>query len=504
MMVIFRKERLEAELADLRTAWKEQMERSLKAVAEDSAGRLSRDSEQIEKEAAARVAAMGKAFAETTAEAENKLSSLREALDWQDERSQQALVQLQYAEQRINDQAAKLAEGTAAVENKLSGLREHLNEQNERLQQSLRHLQAAEQRLSEQLAKLDILARTAGQNIEQRASALLETASEEMTRRAEAAMSTWTERVQLIREETGREIDRLSSHLKAELGSGLDSAGEMLRNIENATAAARESLCSTQESLARASEQAVEAGAGRMQNLIADFDRQIAESFRAATAKSVAEIENKATDASYATFESLFKASEWYEKKVHAQMQTTLERGLEQAAGTLRETADAAGGQLSTQMERQSAQIRAESEAQGQQVAAQFREALSQDAQNILSEANQTFSAQARVAQDAVRLETQAQETKLNGLIVQLGDRALEALERRLEDVSNLLLLSTVSKFSQRSEEHLQTLVRSARQRLGQTCNEVFTEVGETLRQRMVEVKLPRPAVNVPSDDTAL
>jgi DNA repair exonuclease SbcCD ATPase subunit len=429
-MVIFRKERLEAELADLRTAWKEQMERSLKAVAEDSAGRLSRDSEQIEKEVAARVAAMGKAFAETTAEAENKLSSLREALDWQDERSQQALVQLQYAEQRINDQAAKLAEGAAAVENKLSGLREYLNGQNERLQQSLRHLQAAEQRLSEQLAKLDV---------------------------------------------------------------GLDSAGEMLRNIENGTAAAKESLRSSLENLARTS-----------QILVGNSERQIEESGRAATAKWVAEIENKATDASYATFESLFKASEWYEKKVHAQMQTTLEKGLEQAASTLRETSDAAAGQLSTQMERQSAQIRAESEAQGQQVAAQFREALSQDAQKILSEANQTFFAQARVAQDAMRLETQAQETKLNGLIAQLGDRALEGLERRLEDASNLLLLSTVSKFSQRSEEHLQTLVRSARQRLSQTCNEVFTEVGETLRQRMVEVKLPRPAVNVPSDDAAL
>jgi hypothetical protein len=426
MIVIFRKERLEAELAALRTAWKEQMERSLKAVSEEAARRLARNLEQMEKEGASRVAVMDKAFTE----AENKLGSLREALNRQDERSRQALVQLQAAEQSINDRAAKLAEGTAEFENKLSGVREYLNEQNEHLQQSMRQQQFAEQRLSEQLAKLDV---------------------------------------------------------------GLESAGGMLRNMENATAAAKETVRNTLENLARTS-----------QSLIGNSERQLEESSRAATAKWVADIENKASDATYRTFELLFKASEWYGKKLQTQIETTLEKGLEQAAGNLREKAeaafrefgvraDAAVGQLASLVETQNAQIRATSEAEGQKLADQFRAALTQ-AQSTLSKASQDLLAELRWTQEAVRLETGPRADELNETIAQLGEQAIKAYEKRLEDVSDSSLQNAVSRLSQKSEEHLETLLRSAEERLRQTCNEVFMEIGETLRQSLQEPKLPRPA----------
>src|SRR4029077_9662209 len=100
-MIIFRKERLEAELTALRDEWRGQMERSLKAVAEDTLARLTRDSETVEKEVAARVAGMGQALTEATLLTESKLNTLREALNHQDERSQWGLLQLEDAEKRI-------------------------------------------------------------------------------------------------------------------------------------------------------------------------------------------------------------------------------------------------------------------------------------------------------------------------------------------------------------------------------------------------------------------
>jgi hypothetical protein len=53
----------------------------------------------------------------------------------------------------------------------------------------------------------------------------------------------------------------------------------------------------------------------------------------------VTELENKATETTHSTFEALFKSADWYEKKVQTQMQSTLEKGLDQAAAGLREKA---------------------------------------------------------------------------------------------------------------------------------------------------------------------
>src|SRR5207245_10455980 len=97
------------------------------------------------------------------------------------------------------------------------------------------------------------------------------TVSQEMTLRAESAVGAWGEQVRNIQEATGHEIDRFSMQLKNELSSRLEGTNEILKNIEATTAAAQESLRSTQESLAGLSEWALEAVAGRMHALRQDF-----------------------------------------------------------------------------------------------------------------------------------------------------------------------------------------------------------------------------------------
>src|SRR4029077_20819025 len=129
---------------------------------------------------------------------ESKLNTLREALNHQDERSQLGLSQLEDAEMRINDETVKLALATGEIDLKLSGLRQYLDDQNDRLHESLRQLQAADERLSQQLSKLDAIAQAAGQNLESRATAVLETTSQEMTRRAEDTMAAWAEQMRTI------------------------------------------------------------------------------------------------------------------------------------------------------------------------------------------------------------------------------------------------------------------------------------------------------------------
>jgi hypothetical protein len=518
-MIIFRKERLEAELAFLREDWRRQMERSLRAFAEETLASLKRDSEAMENEVGSRAAGMGRALTEVTVETENKIDIIREALNQQDERSRQTLLQLEAAdqriEQRINDGAAKLAQATGEVDLKLNELREYLDRQNDRLQESLRQLQAADERLGEQLSKLDRLAQAAGQNLESRATAVLDATSQEMTRRAEDAMATWAGQFRTIQDATGQEIDRFTSQLKGELSSRLESTNETLRNIEAATRAAQQSLQSTQESLAEVSEQAMEAASGRiqgfMQDLIANSERQIEESGRAATAKWIATLEDKATDATYTAFGSLFKVSEWCEKKAQIRMQAALEKGLNAASDNVREKAEAAlrdfsakaeaaAEQISKSIEAGCAQIRAAWETEGEQVSTRLRTAVTEEMQATLSRASEDLVNQVSSALETVRAETLAQENRLREAIAHLGEQAAQAYELRVDQVSRSSLQETIGRFSQESTEVLEAMVHSAEERLRHTCNEVFTEAGEALRQRLLELTFLRPTAKAATE----
>jgi hypothetical protein len=520
-MIIFRKERLETELAGLRDEWRKQMERSLKSVADEAISRITRHSEAMEKEASSRVAKMGEALMEVAVQTENKFNILRDALSDQDERSRQTLLQLEAADlriqERISDEAAKLAQASGELDLKLSGLRQYLDEQNDRLQESLRRLQASDERMNDQLSKLDRIVEAAGQNLELRANAVLETTSQEMKRRAEATISAWTEQVRTVEHVTDKEIDRFTDHLKTELSVRLESTNETLKNIEAATMAAQESLKSTQENLSKVSEQVLESANGRMhafvQDLVANAEHQVEESGRAATAKWIAQLEDKATDTTYTAFGSLFKVSEWCEKKAQMRMQAALEKGLNAASDNVREKAEnalqefstkaeAASGEISKVIEEWRAQIRANAESEGEQLLSRLRTAFTEDAQATLSRASQDLLNQVNSVLETVRAETLERENTVREAVTQLSEQAIQAHEMRLDQISRSSLQETISKFSQESNEVLETMSRSAEERLRYTCNQVFTEAGEALRQRLLELTFLRPAAKAATESS--
>jgi hypothetical protein len=289
----------------------------------------------------------------------------------------------------------------------------------------------------------------------------------------------------------------------------------MLKNIEAATTAAQESLRNTQESLAKVSEEAVEAAHGRMQAFVREFlanaERQLEESGRAATAKWIAQLEDKATDTTYTAYGSLFKVSDWCEKKAHREMETALEKGLNAASDNVKEKADAAlrdfsakaeaaSEQISSAVEEGRARIRSSWETEGEQMLSRFRSAFTQDAQATLNKASQELLNQLSSVLETVRAETLERESKLREAITQMDDQAIQAHELRLDQISRLSLQEAMNRFNQESTEDLDRLVRTAEQGLRHTCNEVFTEVGESLRQRLLELTFVRPQAKAATD----
>jgi len=518
-MIIFKKERLETELAALRDEWRKQMERSLKSVADEAISRITRDSEAMEAGVSSRVAKMGEALTELTVQTENKFNILRDALSDQDERSRQTLLQVEAADlriqDRINDEVAKVTQSTGELDLKLSGLRQYLDEQSDRLQESLKRLQDADERMNEQISRLDRIVQAAGQNLESRANAVVETTSQEMKRRAEETISAWTEQVRSVENITGQEIDRFTNHLKAELNRRLESTNETLKNIEAATIAAQESLQSTQENLTKVSEQVMQSANGRMhafvQDLVAKAEHQMEESGRAATSKWISQLEDKATDTTYTAFGSLFKVSEWCEKKAQMRMQSALEEGLNAASDNVREKAEnalqefsakaeAASGEISKVIEEGRAQIRTSAESDGEQLLSRLRTAFTEDAQATLNRASSDLLNQVRNVLETVRAETLERENWLRDAVTQLGEQAIQSHEMRLDQLSRSSLQETISKFSQESNEVVETMSRSAEERLRYTCNQVFNEAGEALRQRLLELTFLRPAAKAATD----
>jgi len=89
----------------------------------------------------------------------------------------------------------------------------------------------------------------------------------------------------------------------------------------------------------------------RSKELLAQVEKEFAESGRTASARWFSDLEAKATETIHSTFEALYKSAEWYEKKVQTQMQTTLEKGLDQAASNLRDKAGELSGLFATELD---------------------------------------------------------------------------------------------------------------------------------------------------------
>ena len=110
-------------------------------------------------------------------------------------------------------------------------------------------------------------------------------------------------------------------------------------------------LAEHQQRIWQVSERRLQETAARGKELLAQIEKDFAESARTASGRWLAELETRATETSHSTFETLFKSAEWYEKKIQTQMQTTLEKGLDQAASRLREKAAEMSGLFASELD---------------------------------------------------------------------------------------------------------------------------------------------------------
>jgi hypothetical protein len=378
--------RLDAGLDDAERRWQERVEGSIENAARQATERLAHDSraaaERLEGEIGAHLAAMNQTVVEAGSIAETKIDALHASLDSGTRRAHQALSQVQSLAQHVEDQVASLA----------------------------------------------TLTQTAQQELERRASAVVETQSEELARRAEQSVTTWTQRLQPALEAAGQQaVAHLGAEFERHLGSGLERSGVALQRLEEATRSTEEALHRHEESVAKVSDKAIEAALSRVEGALSRLEHDFEESGRVAAAKWLAEMESKATDTTHATFESLFKTADWYEKKVQTQMQTALEKGLEQANHELREKAGEISGLFAAELDHYSRNYVEHTREQFEDASQENREQVSRHSAEMVSNAAASLRQEANSYTEAALGELRAKSGAVLGQVsAQMEARAAQ------------------------------------------------------------------------------
>jgi hypothetical protein len=338
--------------------WRSRMEADLTEAQKRAAAHASESVQQAAQEAAARITQQisqqsEQEMARVQAQATEKLESLRRQAD------------------ELDAQAVRT----------LSEFRAQWEQESSRGRASLDEIQNASGSLDLLVRNIDEARETSAAQLEQRSRELLENTTRQLDERASTAISGMASRLQPVLDEAGAQsVARLGEQLEAQLAPHVDRANEVVARLSGAQISAEEAFRAHHDRLWQASEQQIQQVTARLQESSGEVEKTLQESLRAAVAKSLEDLDARATDVSHSTMESLFKSSSWYEKKIQAQMQGAIDKGTDQAAETLRVRAGEMSGLFATELDHYSRSFI--EHAQGQ-LAEHVKDALSHTQQTI-------------------------------------------------------------------------------------------------------------------------
>jgi hypothetical protein len=512
---------LEADLESANARWQGKIDDSIEQAAQRAADQIAKNTEaatqQIEQKLQQRFETLSFAHSQISTEAEGALMKLRSD---------------------ISGEAAKSEEVIS------------------KFQESIAQLEARRVEFSAMLQAVS-------DEWTRRSEAMLEAQSAEMSRRAESTVAGMSQRLQPLLEAAGHEsIEKLAVEFEQRFSPQIAQASEILGKLAFDGDRAEKAAAEHQQRVWQISDQGLQESAARGKEILAQIEKEFAESARNASTRWLADLETRATETSHNTFETLYKSADWYEKKIQTQMQSTLEKGLDQAAARLREkaaemsglfaseldhysrsyvehahgqmqenardAADAATQQMAqagdaatakfteraaqlsgehfdgfsakskaiveqnaAAMEAHVTQVRSNLESNARGFATEFQNALSQHAQETLAVGKQQLGLQVDQARDALLIESQSLERHFQSALNTHGDSAVEEHKLRLENASNTWLLSTVAKLNQQSEQLIAAMSEATEKRLKVVCGNVFSDMGEVLRQRMAGLAAP-------------
>jgi hypothetical protein len=490
----------------------------------EQVGEISRAAlDRAEKDVTAREARWRASLDETVAKAESTVSSLESNLVQERARAEMAASRLQdAAKTAVEHTRRELDEVLARQLREVTGKTDQVIA--ERVRQIDPLVEQSARRTADRLSK----------DLDQKVSAKLEEASRAVTDLADARQQAEQSR-ESIRSEMQHASDqasRLHDTIREEILQASEQAFQLQGKVR--------------EQVAQASETAIQDALARVKEETAKYPAEFEQSCRDVLAKVEADFEQKSTATEHATYEALLRASEWYQKKAHTTMQSSLEKVVEQSTAALRDRAAEISSLVASELDHYRRTYLEHSQAQIEETAKELVErergkltetaevanaAFTDRVRRVTEESLRSFEHssrdtvekarsdmkfsregalaefQKRVDERILRGIEQAKEQLQSQLLPLMEemeanrqtqarewmehlqrstDESIEQYKARLENASNSWLLASATTLGQHSQAVLDTLAKAAEKRLKDTCRDVLAGMGETLKERML------------------
>jgi hypothetical protein len=408
------REQLETDMALAGTDWNNLVQSAMTGASEQMSTRLSEMAQhaamKTERDIAVRIGHLKKAFEQSAADAvktqvaarseiEKDLYRARDSMDaltaaaaQADEHRAKSEALLREAAVQLDQQYQNLmgAHSAALQEKSSTHLAEMTSKANATLQ-ALSEQAAARLRSMEETSDARLRALTEAADAQLAAMAQKNDAHlVEMNARSGAIINTMADQLKPAFDSRAQEsLAQFLHHVENELAPRLESARQACRELASGEKRAEEALFTQTEKLLRASEENIRVAEAKLQEILTQVHKDFENISRVTLEKRVEELDAKSADAQHGTFEALYKAAEWYQKKAQAAMQAALEKGVEQASGQLRDHAGEVSRLFSQELDHYSRSYTEHTQAQLEESSKDMVERARSD----MSQAHQTQAA---------------------------------------------------------------------------------------------------------------
>jgi hypothetical protein len=478
------------------------------------------------------------------------------------------------ATQQVSDKLSQASQSAvtqaeqdiAARNNQLrSSASEVVNEAEASLRSLGAGLEQDRARVSEMRTQLQESAKSALEQTRQQMEQMLSSQYAEIGRKADQVIADRAQQIEPTLEAAAKKVaERLSGQLDQSLTPKLEQVQYAVSQLANAEQQAAQIQNALREQVRRASEeaaqiqsnvreqvqqasgQAIQESLERLRQETAKVPAEVEQRTREIVSKFEEDLEQKRVETEHTTYESLLKASEWYQKKAQTTMQSTMERAVEQSTGALRdraaeissllaseldhyrrtyvehsqaqieetakevadrergkfsETADIASADFADRVHRVTGdslrrfeqvardgleKVRSDMEYSREGSLAKFQESLDERLQEGIEQAREQLQSQLMPLMQAWDATREAQQREWMEHMNKSTNESIEQYKARLENASNSWLLASATTLGQHSQTVLDTIAKAAEKRLRDTCSDVLAGMGDTLKQRLL------------------
>ncbi len=523
---------VEDALADASAAkqrWNEEFEAAVTGATQNLGQKIGEVSQaalaQAERDLAERQSGVRTSLDEAVASAQETIQSLGSGLEQERARTETARTRLEEAARSTIEETRRNLDDIAAAQH----------------QEAVRR---ADQAIAERAQQLEPALRNSAQQVFERLSGELDQKLSPKIDEAQKAASGLAQ--------AGEQAARLQNTIREQVQQASDQAAEIEAMVrEHARKVAEQSAqiqATTRDQVQRESQQAVQQSLERLRQESAKIPSEFEQSIRATLSKVEEEFEQKSVGAQHETYEALSKAADWYQKKAHTTMQTSLEKAVEQSTSALRGKAAEISSLVASELDHYRRSYvehsQAEIEEAAKDIVERQRATLGENAkivhagftdrvQQVTGDSLQRFEEASRQALEKARSDMEFnREGSLTAFQKNIEEKMLQSVEQaqihlqsqfgpmiealeadrkkqhhewmtqlkksteesieqykaRLENASNSWLLASATTLGQHSQTVLDTLAKAAEKRMRESIAGVLAGMGDTLKDRLMGI----------------